>query len=141
MEAQEFAYGIVVFIREDVDRFLILQHNNKIGSWSYPKGHMDEGESPIQTAVREVFEESGIKDIKILDYPMIKEEYYPFNRPQTLKNVFYFIGEVYNKDVTVQKSEIQNYKWATFEEAMETFQYKSRKEVLQEAKKYLESIK
>jgi 8-oxo-dGTP pyrophosphatase MutT (NUDIX family) len=41
------------------DRMLFLQKNNK--EWELPGGHLNEGENFIQGAVREVFEETGIK--------------------------------------------------------------------------------
>ncbi len=45
---------------------LVLIVNQNGDSWSLPKGHIDKGESPIQAARREIYEESGISDIKLL---------------------------------------------------------------------------
>ena len=35
-------------------------------SWSLPKGHVDEGESALEAARREIYEESGIKELELL---------------------------------------------------------------------------
>jgi 8-oxo-dGTP pyrophosphatase MutT (NUDIX family) len=48
---------------EESEILLIFQGNQK--SWSFPKGHCEPGESPEQTAIREVKEETGL-DIRIL---------------------------------------------------------------------------
>jgi len=39
-------------------RVLVLHHAN--GDWVFPKGHVEEGETPLQAALREVREEAGI---------------------------------------------------------------------------------
>lgn len=51
----------------------------------------------------------------------------------------YFIGFVKDKDVKIEKEEIQSYKWVTFEEALNSFQHESRKQVLKEAQKYIQN--
>jgi 8-oxo-dGTP pyrophosphatase MutT (NUDIX family) len=52
------AGGIVV--NGEGKMVLVEQHGN---SWSFPKGGIDEGETELQAAKREVFEETGLKDI------------------------------------------------------------------------------
>ena len=39
---------------------ILLIHHKRIGAWLPPGGHIDAGEIPHQTAVREVFEETGV---------------------------------------------------------------------------------
>jgi 8-oxo-dGTP pyrophosphatase MutT (NUDIX family) len=48
----------VVF--DEHDRVLLV-HHNKLGLWVYPGGHIDSNEDPAQAAVREVFEETGVR--------------------------------------------------------------------------------
>jgi len=42
---------------------VVKQHGD---SWSLPKGHIDEGETPLEAAKREIFEESGITDLTLV---------------------------------------------------------------------------
>jgi len=54
--------GGVVFRRDpDAVRFLLVTAKNQTKEWVLPKGHIEEGESAPETAVREVLEESGVK--------------------------------------------------------------------------------
>ena len=46
--------------------FLILK--NRRGSWGFPQGHKERGESDLQTLAREVEEETGIKNLNILSF-------------------------------------------------------------------------
>lgn len=45
---------------------LVLVVNQRGQSWSLPKGHIDEGESALDAAKREIYEESGINQLKLL---------------------------------------------------------------------------
>lgn len=60
MKRSESAGGIVTNIQGQV--LLIMQ---KGGSWSFPKGHVEEGESHLEAAKREVYEEAGIKHLEM----------------------------------------------------------------------------
>lgn len=55
------AGGVVV---NNNSRILVVnQHGN---SWSLPKGHIEKGEKELDAAEREIYEESGIKDLKLV---------------------------------------------------------------------------
>ncbi len=40
---------------------ILLVHHRRIGAWLPPGGHIDEGELPHEAAIREVFEETGVR--------------------------------------------------------------------------------
>ena len=44
----------------------VLVVNQNGNSWSLPKGHIDPGEDTLQTAIREIYEESGIKNLTLI---------------------------------------------------------------------------
>ncbi len=135
---QEQAYGIVVVFRGEEDKFLLLQHKDDEGSWSFPKGHHENTETPRETALRELKEESSITDIEIIDTPLIHEEYErKSNGELILKKNDYFIGFVNDVKVLIQEGEINTYIWATYEKALEVFQYESRRDVLRQAYEYV----
>lgn len=55
------AGGVVLNKKGEV---LVVNQNNN--SWSLPKGHIDEGEEKLEAAVREIYEESGIKNVTFI---------------------------------------------------------------------------
>lgn len=61
----EKSVGGVVYRRQD-DKILYLLLRYRSGQWDFPKGHVEEGETEEQTLRREIMEETGIADIKIL---------------------------------------------------------------------------
>jgi 8-oxo-dGTP pyrophosphatase MutT (NUDIX family) len=139
---KEQCYGIIVVRKGNPDLFLLLQHNDSKGSWSFPKGHHEEGETPIETALRETEEETGIKDLDFIDMPMIYEEYeIKRDGEKRLKVNEYFLAFTKEMSVNVQEGEIHTYKWLPFEEAYKTLDYSSRKETLQKAQEYLNMLK
>src|SRR5580700_5439311 len=101
MEIEDTAYGVIVVHRTDTDRFLLLQQI--AGHWSFPKGHKEGNESDKEAALRELAEESGIKDITLLDAPLISDSY-SFTMDGTLwnKTVWYFVGFVADDTVKIQ---------------------------------------
>jgi 8-oxo-dGTP pyrophosphatase MutT (NUDIX family) len=61
---REYTAGGVVFRRvgEGVE---ILMIQDRLGRWTIPKGHVEEGESLEQTALREVAEETGLTEFRL----------------------------------------------------------------------------
>jgi tRNA nucleotidyltransferase (CCA-adding enzyme) len=135
----EKTYGVItIFKSEHGYEFLLLQHADRAASWSFPKGHHEEGETPRETALRELQEETGIRDIELLTIPLIHEEYKVATGDSfNLKINEYFIGFVREKTVVIQESEIQKYLWVTYDEALKIVQYKERIRVLEQAQQYL----
>jgi len=86
---------------------LLIKHINS-GHWSFPKGHVEEGETEMETAVREIKEETGI-DV-IVD-PTYRETVSYSPRKDTQKVVVYFIAKAKNYDFIAQEEEIAEIRW------------------------------
>ena len=80
--------------------------------WSLPKGHMEAGETEEQTALRELFEETGL--VARLDTSRCATIEYPISQVRR-KQVVFYLGEV-SGEPRVKDSEIENYKWVTADE-------------------------
>lgn len=132
---QNFKYenscGAIVF-NNKIKKFLIVKMFN--GNWGFPKGHIEEYETQVETAKREVFEETGI-EINIVSDKKYEIKYIP--NETTIKKVTFFIGITENEEVTVDEQEIEAYKWCSYEEALKTITYRLQKEVLENSYKIL----
>lgn len=106
-------------------KVLLVQHN--AGHWDFPKGHMEENETEIQTAIREVKEETNI-DVLVQENKRYVNEYYP--KEDTFKQVIFFLATCINKEVIKQEAEIQNIEWLSFEDAVDRITYSNSKDIL-----------
>lgn len=61
MRLEESAGGVVFKRTQKGVRVLVIK--NSAGHWAFPKGHIEKGELPTQTAIRETQEEVGIKNL------------------------------------------------------------------------------
>jgi len=115
---REKSAGAVVFRRQtDKILYLVLMRNPKY--WDLPKGNIEEGETEEETVRREVWEETGLKEIKIV--PEFKEaEHYFYRLKGELisKDVVFFLAESKDGEVKISK-EHEGYRWLNFEEALE----------------------
>lgn len=141
----EQCYGVIVVLRGEPHKFLLLRINETLDEfWTFPKGHHEEGETPKETALRELKEESGITEIDFLDFPLIREANEVFREKENLKKLKvneYFIGFVNGKNVIIDMDEIGEYQWLPYEEAFQKFNFlSSRQEVLRQANEYLKTL-
>ncbi len=141
---REQSAGLIIFRKEPKskeNKFLLLHreaHEQYKESWDFPKGLVDPGETPKDTAKREATEEAGITQLKIL--PIFKEVIYFFYRKGEeliSKEVIYFLAETSQKEIKVSY-EHSSGSWFTYEEALKKLTFKNAKDLLKKANKFLE---
>lgn len=109
--------------------FLLLKRNNEHdGIWQPVTGKAEKGEEAIETAKREIEEETGLKDfIKIIDL----EYCFQFkNKHGEFKEACFGFGVSPQTEEIKISYEHQNYCWVNFETAYELLYWDSNKEVL-----------
>jgi 8-oxo-dGTP pyrophosphatase MutT (NUDIX family) len=110
-----------------------------------PKGLVDPGEKPEETATREVFEETGIRAAKLAKLTDIKYMYVRSwgDKQRVFKIVSFFLlryesGEI--DDVSDEmRIEVKQALWIPLEGAERKLAYKGERDVVKLAQKYLES--
>lgn len=127
----EKSCGAIVYRRHHGNlEILLIKHVNS-GHWSFPKGHVEEGETEVETALREVKEETGI-DI-IID-PTFRETVTYFPKKDTQKVVVYFIAKAKNFEYVPQEEEIAQIKWVDICHATSVLTYENDKTIVNKAK-------
>ena len=115
---------------------LLLRHRAK-GHWSFPKGHVEGSETEIETALREVKEETGL-DILLRDGFRECVEYYP--KPGVKKQVVYFLGYLdHEQELHRQEEEVSELGWVPLEKAHDIVTFKNDKNLIAKATKYLDT--
>ncbi|MBZ9686600.1 NUDIX domain-containing protein [Clostridium estertheticum] len=118
--------------------FLTISHRND-GHWGFPKGHVEKNESEVQTAVREVSEETGLS-VSLMDGFRVSVEY--LIKKETMKEVVYFLAEVQDQIILIEVNEVVDYRWSDFKQTKELLSYISSKEVLEKAYQFIvETVK
>ncbi len=98
--------------------FLLVlnKKGNAPGHWGFPKGHMEQGENEYTAAAREIFEETGLL-VVFQGGSRAVSTYSP--RDGITKDSVYFPALLRdNQTVVIQKSEIAQYRWCRYNEAL-----------------------
>jgi bis(5'-nucleosidyl)-tetraphosphatase len=138
-DVQEHSVGVIPVKKSPQGWQVFLIHQIHGNFWGFPKGHVEPEETPIDTAKRELFEETGYQISKLLkENPWT--EFYTFTKQSKMvrKKVEYFLVEV-TGDFSLQVEEIHDGKWFTFDEAMQKVTYPSAKNILNKTVTYLSS--
>ncbi len=132
----EKSCGAIVYRRFHGNiEILLIRHLNS-GHWSFPKGHMESGETEMETAVREVREETSI-DVRI--DPTFRETVSYSPKRDTQKIVVYFIGFARNYNFTPQAGEISEVRWVDIGYASRILTYENDRNIVIKAKNAIKS--
>ena len=114
----------------DDDKVLLIKQGN--GDWGFPKGHMIDGESEFETAIREVKEETNI-DILIDENHRYVISY--MVNENTMKDVVFFIAKKLSNVLIPQESEIDKLEWLDMNDALNKISHEDVKGVLKKVMK------
>lgn len=126
------AGGVVFCCTPEGPRFLLILDSYK--NWGFPKGHIDEGESPDVTARREIQEETGLGDL-ILRAPLgIIDWFFRFRGRLIHKFCHFYLFESRESEATPQLSEgITACEWYSSKDALEKISYDNARGMLRQA--------
>ncbi|WRS26633.1 NUDIX domain-containing protein [Oscillospiraceae bacterium MB08-C2-2] len=131
---KEKSCGALVYRKaDDKIQLLILKH--KLGGhWSFPKGHVEEGETEPETALREVKEETGLT-IELQEGFRERVTYSP--RPHVSKEVIYFLGFAQDSRTKRQEEEISEIRWVDLEKVNRYLTYDNDRILIRNAKRHI----
>ncbi len=137
----EKSAGAVVFRKEGKKvLFLLLYrkaHAHYAEAWLLPRGLIEDSEDLHDTVVREVEEETGIKDLKFVEgFKDSNKWFYRKGGKTIFKVATYFLAETKTKEVTISH-EHNAYKWADIEEAAAILTYEGDKGIVRRAADFL----
>ena len=95
----------VILIRDGKILLLLRSKGWKTGSWGPPGGHIDAGESPKQAAVREVFEESGLK-VHMRDLELLAQR-----TKHSFGMIYYYITDKFSGKGVALSHEHDGFSW------------------------------
>ena len=150
---QEYSAGAVVFHKTgDTIKYLLLRHISEATGqpsyWGFSKGHIEPGENSQQTALREVEEETGLKNLVLVDNFQEKIEFF-FKRKknnrdyETIhKTVVFHLAESKSNQVIIPSDSHEHcgFAWLEYEEAIARATHNNSKKILERANDRLAKI-
>lgn len=133
------AGGIVFRLDRGEPRFLLIRDSYR--NWGFPKGHLEAGEPPEIAAVREVGEETGLKDLAIRGLVDTIEWDFRFRGNLIHKVCHFFLMETPRSKTSPLRAEgITACRWTSFAEAERLVSYGNAKQVLRRAKSMIAEL-
>ena len=129
----DFAAGGIVFYNNLI---LIVKNKRNDGNvdksfWGFPKGHLEEGEKPTDTAVREVYEETGFRVELNHDKPIAESRYEIRLVDEVInKTVWFYEMKVIQAFDKEPDSEIEELAIVGYEEAKNLLTFEEDKKIL-----------
>ena len=137
---REVSAGGVLYRRTGAGiELLLASRRTRSGDlvWGLPKGLVEQGESPEETAVREVREETGFEG-KIEESLGEIGYWYVWEGVRVRKTVHFFLMEAIAGDATHRDREMEDVAWFPLADVQEAAGFASEKEVLARAREILE---
>lgn len=147
---QEKSAGAIIFrIIDSVPYYLLLHYPSR--HWEFAKGHIEEGENIEETVRREIEEETGIKDLRIVSGFKEYSKYF-FKKsyglegeakkkaPWVFKLVVFLLAETKTENIKISEEHI-GFAWLPIELAIKKITFKNAKELLKKAHNFIISKK
>lgn len=135
---KEKSCGAVIYKRRG-SRILYLIAKMNYGHYSLIKGHVEDGESEVMTAYREIKEETNLDVVldtsfrEVISYAPHKD------RPSIIKDVIFFVATPIGGRIRKQDEEVDELLWCSYSDASKLLTHDSDCGVLKKARAYISS--
>ena len=132
MDNYTHAGGIVFRKAQGQPEYLLVTSKKQPTCWIFPKGHIEPAETPAQTAVREVLEESGAQ-AKVLNEAGALQ----WEDGAKKVNCIYYLMECTGE---TENSENRRKEWLAFEQALNLLSFENSRNLLRSADQQVKKI-
>lgn len=139
MALNQRSAGIIIFRtdrRTKAGRFYLLLDYGRF--WDYPKGHVEKGEDDLTAALRELKEETGIEDARLVEDFRHEIQYFFRDKSRGLirKTVAFFLAETSAREIQISH-EHSGFEFLPYEAALKKVTYPTAKQTLKKAESFL----
>ena len=127
------SYGAVIIEENESGHAVLLIQAHH--TWSFPKGHQEEGEAPEETARREILEETGIRAGIDTSFSRTVDS----SLPDEKRSVTFFLGSCPEgmPEPVPQPDEVNGAQWTPVHEALTKITFEPDRLVLEDALRHL----
>ena len=129
MALETYTAGGIV-LQKQTGKVLLVEQANQ--TWSLPKGHIDKGEDALDAAIREIKEESGITQLKLIkklgNYSRYKMDIYGGDDRTELKSMTFFLFRTSEKKLAPEDPNNPSARWVSKEKVPSWLTHRKDKE-------------
>lgn len=125
--------GAIAFRDGSKRRFLLVTARRSPGTWIFPKGHVERGESVIDAALRELEEEAGVEGEAIGEVGVLR-----FRAGTEEVEVHYVLVAAANDG---ESREGRRVKWMSLDDALDALTYEGSRKLLRRASRLAEKAR
>ena len=130
---KEKSCGAVVYKYEENEPLFLIE-KMRAGHFSIPKGHVENNETEVETALREIKEETNLEVELDAEFRKVIS-YSPY--PDCVKDVVFFIAQAKSDNLINQECEVSELTWMKYDEALNTLTFESDRQTLLSAREYI----
>jgi ADP-ribose pyrophosphatase YjhB (NUDIX family) len=132
------AGGVVVRLVDGLPRVLLIRDSYR--NWGFPKGHLEDGETAADAALREVREETGLADVAMIGAIDTIDWHFRFRGRLVHKTCHFFLMQTRHGRTRPQRAEgITACRWVALEDAEAAISYANARDVLRQAREMLDA--
>ena len=116
--------GGVIYRRNKSGEVEILLTQDAKNRWTIPKGHIEPGETAQQTAKREIGEEAGLKDVKVIGWlGKINFRYRRIDKLVLMTTQVYLVKALGDTNAIQKEEWMNDIRWFSFIDALDAIEY------------------